>query len=123
MEVTTLGIDLGKNVFHVVGLDARGRAAVKRRVSRSQLIGTEAIRIISRSSAETCRFLAAGCGQAVGRWLDRIRGQEGARSRRRAVGVSRASPWSSTRADRPLQVRHLFRRAPLAKAPSQTNLR
>jgi expansin (peptidoglycan-binding protein) len=50
MEVTTLGIDLGKNVFHVVGLDARGRVAVKRRVSRSQLIGTEAMRIISRSS-------------------------------------------------------------------------
>jgi hypothetical protein len=86
MEVTTLGIDLGKNVFHVVGLDGRGRAAVKRRVSRSQLIGTEAIRIISRSFAETCWFLAADCGQAVGRWLDRIRGQEGARSRRRAVG-------------------------------------
>jgi transposase len=38
MEVTTLGIDLGKNVFHVVGLDARGRVAVKRRVSRSQLM-------------------------------------------------------------------------------------
>ena len=38
MEVTTLGIDLGKNVFHVVGLDARGRVVVKRRVSRSQLM-------------------------------------------------------------------------------------
>ena len=36
MEVTTLGIDLGKNVFHVVGLDARGRVAIRRRVSRSQ---------------------------------------------------------------------------------------
>ena len=37
MEVTTLGIDLGKSVFHVVGLTAAGRPALQRRVTRSQL--------------------------------------------------------------------------------------
>lgn len=38
MEVTTAGIDLGKNIFHIVGLDARGKVSLKRRVSRSQLM-------------------------------------------------------------------------------------
>ena len=37
MDVKTLGIDLGKNVFHVVGLDDRGAIALKRRVTRAQL--------------------------------------------------------------------------------------
>jgi transposase len=37
MEATTVGIDLGKNVFHIVGLDPRGKVGIKRRVSRSQL--------------------------------------------------------------------------------------
>jgi transposase len=37
MEVKTLGIDLGKNVLHVVGLDERGAIALKRRVTRTQL--------------------------------------------------------------------------------------
>jgi transposase len=37
MDVKTLGIDLGKNVFHVVGLNERGAIALKRRLSRTQL--------------------------------------------------------------------------------------
>jgi transposase len=37
MEVKTLGIDLGKTVFHVVGLTAEGRIALKRRLTRTQL--------------------------------------------------------------------------------------
>jgi transposase len=37
MQVKTLGIDLGKTVFHVVGLDERGAIALQRRVSRTQL--------------------------------------------------------------------------------------
>jgi transposase len=37
MEVKTLGIDLGKTVFHIVGLTAAGRVALKRRLTRTQL--------------------------------------------------------------------------------------
>lgn len=37
MDVKTLGIDLGKNVFHVVGLNERGAIALKRRLTRTQL--------------------------------------------------------------------------------------
>jgi len=38
MKVRTIGIDLGKTVFHVVGLDQPGNVVIKRRPSRSQLL-------------------------------------------------------------------------------------
>ena len=38
MKVRTIGIDLGKTVFHVVGLDEPGNVVVKKRLSRKQLI-------------------------------------------------------------------------------------
>ena len=34
--IATIGIDLGKNTFHLVGLDKRGAIALQRKVSRSQ---------------------------------------------------------------------------------------
>lgn len=37
MKVTTLGIDLAKNVFGVHGLDEQGKAVLKRSVSRALL--------------------------------------------------------------------------------------
>ncbi|MGB9429905.1 MAG: IS110 family transposase [Gammaproteobacteria bacterium] len=37
MNIQTLGIDLGKDTFHVVGLDAQGRPVLRRRFSRTQL--------------------------------------------------------------------------------------
>src|SRR6478752_1436231 len=38
MKIHALGIDLGKNVFHLVGLDASGRVVVRKRCSRTQLL-------------------------------------------------------------------------------------
>ena len=35
--LTTIGIDLGKNTFHLVGLDKRGAIVLQQKVSRSQL--------------------------------------------------------------------------------------
>ena len=35
--VTTIGIDLGKNTFHLIGMDARGKIVLRRKVSRGQL--------------------------------------------------------------------------------------
>ena len=35
--ITTIGIDLGKNTFHLVGLDKRGAIVLQQKVSRSQL--------------------------------------------------------------------------------------
>jgi transposase len=37
-EVTTIGLDLAKNVFQVHGVDASGRAVVRRQLRRSQVL-------------------------------------------------------------------------------------
>ena len=36
--VATIGLDIGKNTFHLVGLDKRGAIAMRIKVSRNQLI-------------------------------------------------------------------------------------
>jgi transposase len=38
MNIRTIGIDLGKTVFHIVGLDQPGNVVMKKRLSRSQLL-------------------------------------------------------------------------------------
>src|SRR5246127_4600372 len=38
MEIRTIGIDLGKTVFHLVGVNARGEVVVRRKCSRRQLL-------------------------------------------------------------------------------------
>jgi transposase len=35
--ITTIGIDIGKNIFHLVGLDDRGAIVLQLKVSRGQL--------------------------------------------------------------------------------------
>ena len=38
MELHTIGIDLAKTVFHLVGLDLRGEVVVRKKFSRTQLL-------------------------------------------------------------------------------------
>ena len=38
MELHTIGIDLGKTVFHLVGLNQRGEVVVRKKFSRTQLL-------------------------------------------------------------------------------------
>jgi transposase len=38
MELFTLGIDLGKTTFHLVGMNQRGDVVVRKRLSRTQLL-------------------------------------------------------------------------------------
>lgn len=37
-QVTTIGIDIGKNSFHLIGLDAAGNIVLRRKLSRSQVV-------------------------------------------------------------------------------------
>ncbi len=37
-EVTTIGLDIAKNVFHARGADASGRALFSRKISRTKLL-------------------------------------------------------------------------------------
>jgi transposase len=38
MNIRTIGIDLGKSIFHLVGLNEQGAVVVKKRLSRAQLL-------------------------------------------------------------------------------------
>lgn len=38
MELHAIGIDLGKTVFHLVGLDSRGKVVARKRCFRTQLL-------------------------------------------------------------------------------------
>src|ERR1700734_754193 len=38
MEIRTIGIDLGKTVFHLVGLNVRGEVVVRKKCSRNQIL-------------------------------------------------------------------------------------
>jgi transposase len=41
-KITTLGVDLAKNVFQLHGVDLTGKAVLRREVRRSQLMKTVA---------------------------------------------------------------------------------
>jgi hypothetical protein len=41
MELPTIGIDLGKTVFHLVGLNQLGEVVVRKKFSRKQLLHSE----------------------------------------------------------------------------------
>jgi transposase len=38
MEIRTIGVDLGKTVFHLVAVDARGKVVARKKCSRTQLL-------------------------------------------------------------------------------------
>ncbi len=38
MDIATIGIDLSKTTFHVIGLDPRGEIVLRRKLSRKQLL-------------------------------------------------------------------------------------
>lgn len=38
MNIHVVGIDLGKTVFHLVGMDAEGNITLRKRMSRSQVL-------------------------------------------------------------------------------------
>ena len=39
MQITTIGLDIAKNVFQVHGVNQQGQAVLRRRVRRDQLLG------------------------------------------------------------------------------------
>lgn len=61
MELSAIGIDLGKTVFHLVGVDANGTVVVRKRCSRTQLLTFTANIKVGRIGMEACsgaHFLA-----------------------------------------------------------------
>jgi len=61
MKLHAIGIDLGKTVFHLVGLDSSGNVIVRKRCSRVQLLKYTASQRVQRIGMEACsgsHFLA-----------------------------------------------------------------
>ena len=61
MEIHTIGIDLGKTVFHLVGLNVRGEVVVRKKCSRDQLLRFTANLQVTLIGMEACggaHFLA-----------------------------------------------------------------
>jgi len=54
MEIHAIGIDLGKTLFHLVGVDACGTVVVRKRCSRSQLLAYTANVRVQRIGMEAC---------------------------------------------------------------------
>jgi transposase len=54
MNLQAIGIDLGKTVFHLVGLDASGAVVVRKRCSRAQLLAYTANVRVELIGMEAC---------------------------------------------------------------------
>ena len=54
MELHTIGIDLGKTVFHLLGLNLRGEVVVRKKFSRSQLLRFTANVRVGLIGVEAC---------------------------------------------------------------------
>jgi len=65
MKIAVVGIDLGKNVCSVVGLDASGAVILRRRVRRDTLIDLVAKLPACIVGMEACcgRIILAACSQ------------------------------------------------------------
>src|ERR1700691_5803358 len=54
MELHAIGIDLGKTLFHLVGVDANGNVVVRKRCSRKQLLAYTGNLRVHRIGMEAC---------------------------------------------------------------------
>jgi transposase len=66
MKITTIGLDLAKAVFHVIGLDERGKEVVRRKLRRSQVARYFA-------NLAPCRIGIEACGGAH-YWARKLQG-------------------------------------------------
>jgi transposase len=60
MKLHVVGIDLGKTVFHLVGLDSTGRVVIRKRCSRAQLLAFTAnleVKLIGMEACSGAHFL------------------------------------------------------------------
>lgn len=57
MKITTIGVDLAKNVFQIHGADARGRALLRKQLRRAQMLPFFA-------RLEPCKVAMEACGSA-----------------------------------------------------------
>jgi transposase len=76
MELHTIGTDLGKRVFHLVGLDRHGEVVVRKKLFRLQLLRFTAKLQVERIGMEAC-----GGAHFPGRTIQSRRGSRAMASR------------------------------------------
>lgn len=54
MNVTTIGLDIAKSVFHVVGADSEGRVVLRKRLKRAQVLEFFAQQAVCTVALEAC---------------------------------------------------------------------
>lgn len=81
-HITTIGLDLAKNVFHIVGCNQHGKVMMKKRLCRTQLLPF-------MTNLPACLIGMKACGGAhhwarrfgemghLSRWINRIRTERG----------------------------------------------
>src|SRR6202140_5354695 len=60
MRLHAVGIDLGKTIFHLVGLDSTGKVVIRKKCSRRQLVAFTAnlqVQVIGMESCSAAHFL------------------------------------------------------------------
>src|SRR5450432_2167782 len=85
MELHTIGIDLGKTVFHLVGLNPCGEVVVRKKFSRKQLLHFTAnlkVKLISMEAYGGSHFLGRGIALLgpIPRPSSQIKGRSGGRT-------------------------------------------
>jgi transposase len=58
MKITSIGIDIGKTTFHMVGLDLHGSIVIRRKLSRNVLLAYTANLPSSLIGIEACGALS-----------------------------------------------------------------
>lgn len=75
MKITAMGIDLAKEVFQIHGVDARGKAVVRKRVKRNEMVKYLANLGPCLIGMEACDNAHHwGRKQSAKQWADRICG-------------------------------------------------
>jgi transposase len=66
MKITTIGVDLAKEVFQIHGVDAHGKAVLRKRLRRSEMVKIFA-------NLEPCLIGMEACGSAqLGKEAERV---------------------------------------------------
>jgi transposase len=65
MEIRTLGIDLGKSVFHLVGVNSVDKVVVRKKCSREKLLHFTANLRVERIGTEAAQALTSLAGHSV----------------------------------------------------------
>jgi hypothetical protein len=72
MKITTIGLDLAKTVFHMVGLDERGKEVMRRKLRRNQVATYFAKLPPCRIGMEACGGAHHSEHASCGRWGIRL---------------------------------------------------